>query len=114
MSRFLDGPAAGINLMLRRAPVFLRVTLDRAAKWDGLDQLGDTPNDDEQIFVYRRQGEPTRMHLLIRGKGKAGGGWYEMGEYRFWPEQPTDEQMRHMPERRAWCVAQQQKEKATS
>ena len=52
--------------MLRRAPVLLRMTLDRAAKWDALDQLDNCPADDEQIFAYRRVAEPTRVHLLIR------------------------------------------------
>lgn len=37
MVRFLDGPAAGLVLWLRRAPLYLRVTLDARAHFDALD-----------------------------------------------------------------------------
>ena len=55
MTRFLDGPAAGNALMLRRAPLFLRVTIDAAGgKVDALDQLDDDPQDGETVHVYRQ------------------------------------------------------------
>jgi hypothetical protein len=47
MITFLDGPAKGQHLLLKRAPRFLRVTMTipsagpselQVAKWDALDQ----------------------------------------------------------------------------
>lgn len=53
MTRFIDGPAEGVTLMLKRTPVYLRVVRNRQGKWDALDQLDDSPASDEEIFVYR-------------------------------------------------------------
>lgn len=53
MLSFGRGPANGLTLHLARAPVMLRVVKNRVTgKWDGLDQLGDVPRDDEDVFVY--------------------------------------------------------------
>lgn len=58
MTRFEDGPAAGVNLSLRRAPMFLRVVQNnQTGEWDALDQLDDTPEKNETIFVYKVHGE---------------------------------------------------------
>jgi len=58
MTRFLDGPAEGVTLMLRRAPIYLRV-VHRGTEWDALDALDDRPTPDETIYVYVLHGEPT-------------------------------------------------------
>ena len=49
MTRFLDGPAAGVLLALRRAPLYLRVVYHakREEPWDALDQLADVPGEHE-------------------------------------------------------------------
>src|SRR5262245_61519854 len=62
MVRFLDGPAAGVDLLLLRAPLFLRVTR-RSLEWDALDQFDDLPGADEEIIVYRRDGPPGWLHI---------------------------------------------------
>lgn len=55
MSRFLDGPAAGQELTLARAPIFLRVVIDQTdGKVDALDRLDDTPSPSEHVHVYER------------------------------------------------------------
>lgn len=48
MTRFTDGPAQGLVLMLRRAARFLRVVHD-GKKFDALDQLNDRPRPEERI-----------------------------------------------------------------
>lgn len=99
---FLDGPASGQRMMLRRAPVFLRVT-QRHGKFDALDQLDDTPEPGEAIRVYILTAAPTAMHILIRGKNKSAGGWYFSGVYRLAGEQPDDAVLRDNHRWRAWC-----------
>lgn len=50
----VDGPAAGTHLALRRAPVFLRIVIDRrSGKVDALDELDDTPREGEGLHVYQ-------------------------------------------------------------
>lgn len=90
MSKFIDGPAAGVTLELRRAPVFLRVVIDPAGKVDALDQLDDTPAANEKIFVYRIDPKTLfRAHVCRRSKGQRSG-WIESGDYRLHPSQPGD------------------------
>jgi hypothetical protein len=95
MLKFIDGPAAGVSLMLRRAPVLLRVTCNAAGKWDGLDQPQDEAEAVEQIYVYQLVEKPAPYHLCIRGKNRRDGGWYWSGTYRFLPD--------HQPEHRTLC-----------
>lgn len=113
MTRFMDGPAAGVTLMLRRAPFFLRA-VQRPAKpgwsdmgeWDALDQLDDRPSADETIVVYRlRPSTQSRMHVCARGRGARAGGWYEGGEYEVVAQQPDDAVARDTDRWREWAFA---------
>lgn len=106
MTRFLDGPAAGVVLMLRRAPLFLRVVhhAKRKEPWDALDQLADVPGEHEELFAYERVAKPTFMHLKCSGKGaKGASGFYAMAEYRLVAEQPAETVMRDTKAWRGWC-----------
>lgn len=47
MTTFIDGPAKGQTLMLRRNPVYLIVT-EENGKFDALDQLEDAPKPTEK------------------------------------------------------------------
>lgn len=102
MSKFHEGPANGQVLQLRRAPRFLRIVVDPAGKVDGLDQLDDTPADNETIHVYERQTEPVRAHLNFGG-GR--GGWFEMADYAHFPQQPQDHEVRATDAWQAWVQA---------
>lgn len=84
MTTFEDGPAAGQTLMLRRHPVFLRVVVDAAGKWDALDQLADRPALDEEVHVYRLV-ETGGMVCIRR---KVGGGCFKIGRYKLHDVQP--------------------------
>jgi hypothetical protein len=99
MVKFLDGPAVGEVLQLRRAPLLLRVVRDARGKWDALDQLSDAPDRGETIFVYYVTGKPTDVHI---NAGRKGSGWYKFAEYRFFEHQPTDHSMRDTAAWRSW------------
>jgi hypothetical protein len=90
-------------LQLRRAPVMLRVVHSVRGGWDALDQEGDDPKPSETVHVYIMVGEPTRMHILIRGKGKKDGGFFASARYRYLDVQPADEIVRAEFRWRGWC-----------
>jgi hypothetical protein len=98
VSNFHDGPADGVTLQLRSAPLLLRVTFNPHARtypWDALDQPEDTPKPHEQLHLYVRTGEPFFYHLSMRGKGgKAASGYWNTAEYRYAAFQPEDAIMR--------------------
>lgn len=110
MARFLDGPAEGCDLMLRRCPPYLRVVVKipgaPAPTIDALDQLEDVPAPNEVVVVYRRvDGTFSRMHFCFRGKDRGKSGWQETGEYRHLPD-VDGEQLRDTAAWRAWAMEQ--------
>jgi hypothetical protein len=84
MVTFIDGPAAGQNLMLRNGPFFLRVTR-AGSKFDALDQPGDHPMRDEEVFAYVIAEPPSRCHIRASG-GR--GGFYAIATYKLVNPQP--------------------------
>lgn len=101
MCRFLDGPAAGVTLLLRRAPLFLRAVNNRG-DWDALDQLNDTPAAHEAIVAYRRVAAPAIAHI---NRGGHGSGWYALADYRVVVDQPAEAELRDTAKWRAWTEA---------
>lgn len=101
MTTFIDGPAAGVSLDLRRAPIMLRVVCDTAGSWDALDQEDDQPKGNELIFVYIIVGEPDRA--FVRCARPRAGGYREFARYRLLPTQPADEQVRTTIAWQKWC-----------
>ena len=110
MTNFLDGPAKGQVLKLRRCPYFLRVVVKTAAdgkqEWDALDQPGDSPDRDERLYAYRCKELRGWIHLNT-GR-RPGGGFFAIADYELIDPQPSDDVMRllwaqwcEMPERRA-------------
>lgn len=100
MIRFLDGPAAGAPLMLRRAPVLLRVVIGPRGRIDALDQTGDVAEAGETIHLYFAVGKPNWMHMRA---GKGMGGRWAMAEYRLLPDPPADDVLRDNARYGAWC-----------
>lgn len=76
MVEFLDGPAAGRSLALRRAPHFLRVVIGPNDTLDALDQPEDYPRFQETIHAYVIESGSWSL-VFVRP-----GGRYEMGRYR--------------------------------
>ncbi len=105
MTTFVDGPAKGKTLMLRRAVVFLRVTVNEAGEIDALDQPEDTPKPSEEwIYAYINTGEREgNVHIRYGGNKKHLSGFYPMAEYRLYSFQPPDEIMRDNAKWREWC-----------
>jgi len=102
MTTFLDGPAAGVVLGLKRAPVLLRVVRAVGGDWDALDQLTDSAAPDEAITVYARASEPFSAHVNM---GRKGCFWFESAEYRVLAVQPADAAVRTNAAWRAWATA---------
>lgn len=59
------------------------------------------------LYAYRATvpapGTFSRVHVCIRGKGSANGGWYESAEYRYVPGAPV-ELLRDNAQWRSWVV----------
>lgn len=109
MTQLLDGPAAGKVLMLKRAPLFLRVVISDKSEIDALDQLTDEPLANERIYAYKLAGDVTRVHV---NRGRNGCGWYVGGPYRLVLEQPDDATMRDRARWREWTAARAAEGKA--
>lgn len=102
MIRLTDGPAEGTHLA-RRAPLYLRATVDRGAgRADVLDQLEDTPRDTETVHVYRRQGPDSIVHLNF-SSGSGTTGYYASAIYQHVPE-ADGETLRDNAAWRAWVT----------
>ena len=109
MTTFIDGPAQGTTLFLRRAPHYLRVVQGpdgptQAGTIDALDQLDDTPAANERIAVYEMVSGPTHVH--INRRGRHGCAWYRGGAYRLVAAQPADRIVRDTACWRAWVSEQ--------
>lgn len=102
MITFLDGPAAGTKLSLHRAPIFLRVVIDReTGRVDALDQLNDVPKKSEAVHVYYCP-EPfmfRRDIIVCPPQAMASGEYTHRADV-------DGEQFRETHVWRAWCRAQ--------
>ena len=107
MVQLVDGPCQ-CAYMVKRAPRYIRAVKDKlTGETDLLDQIEDTPNDSEEVFVYKlEEGTSGTVHLDGRGKnGKRFGGWYAMREYRHLPE-VNGEELRDNNVWQAWATKQ--------
>jgi hypothetical protein len=107
MIRFIDGPAAGVKLTLRRTPILLRVVFN-GSTWDALDQLDDTPAADETVHVYRVASVPSTYHIdyTDRATGRRRGEWRTTADYAFYAT-PPDDAVRATEAWRAWTMARE-------
>jgi hypothetical protein len=118
MTTFLDGPAKGKTMMLRRAVMLLRVTRRRFALdaeathqkddvFDALDAPEDQPAAEEELFCYKNTGKRGgSMHVRYGGNKRHLSGFYVAAEYALYEIQPPDEVMRDTDKWRAWCETQ--------
>ena len=111
MITFEDGPAAGAVLDLRRAPVFLRVVIDRKTnEVDALDLVNDLPTLGEDVHVYRRIGKAEAYHLKC--SPPAASGMRSRAKYQLYDEQPADHVGRSRRSWEEWVMFQWEKEQA--
>lgn len=105
MTEFLDGPAEGVTLWLRRCPLFLRVVRSERGEWDALDQILDAPKPGELVFAYQRVGSPSWVHVCARGKGLKSkvGGYYVTANYKYVDLQPSEQSLRSNEDWQRWC-----------
>ena len=101
MMKFIDGPAVGAVLYLRRAPTVLRVTQTAAGSIDALDQVADVPEPDGKLTAYLRVGPAEHVHVCRQPRSVSG--WFVAAEYRVLSFQPPDETMRSTEAWHAWC-----------
>lgn len=111
MLKFLSGPAAGLadGLMVRRAPLYLRVVRHEDGRWDALDMPVDTVEPGETAFAYRLVGKPRPLHVRSSERGASGSFW--MAEYEWVEPRPSADTMADNGLWRAWCFAKQAEEK---
>lgn len=108
MTKFVDGPAEGVTLRLKYAPLYLRAVRGPMGNWDALDQALDRPEPNETVVVYRRRGEPYAIHVLRMVKGRRECGWYQGAYYELNPVQPDEAVLRDGRAWNAWCAQQAQ------
>jgi hypothetical protein len=77
-----DGPCEG-TYMCKRAPLYLRAVINADGKTDVLDLIEDTPQLDEKIYIYEREGDVGSVHLNYGG-GR--GGFYAFATYHHLPD----------------------------
>ena len=91
-------------MILRRAPLFLRVVMDAGGAIDALDQLTDEPRETEAIHVYRKvPGSVSRVIACTRGRGCRE---FVSADYRLHETQPTDYQARDQTRWAEWCAGE--------
>lgn len=101
----LDGPAAGLELDLRRCPMYLRLVQDTMAlKWDALDQPDDTPGPSETVYVYRRR-PGTGGVVFACTRRSSRDPRFEHGDYEHMPE-VDGEALRDTDGWRTWAMSQ--------
>jgi hypothetical protein len=103
MITFLDGPAEGVTLQLRRAPLLLRVVQSQAGAWDALDQLVDEPKARETICVYYRA-SGIRSYFSCSRSHRSQSGLFLTADYRHFEHQPADDVMRDTAAWQRWAA----------
>lgn len=103
--KMIGGEADGDVIALQRAPLMLRVVISRLRcgrlHVDALDQLDDTPGDQERILVYRRQQEPESIGMFDSSQYR---GPFAQWNYHYLAE-PPDAEVRATEAWRAWAAA---------
>jgi hypothetical protein len=119
MATFIDGPAAGVTLELKRCPYLLRVVrrigTGKAGGpdlkgpvevpvigWDALDQPEDRPEPAETIYLYKADLSTVgRAHVCRSPRSRSG--WITWADYHFVDPQPSEMELRVQAEWEHYC-----------
>ena len=99
----VDGPCKGAYLV-RRAPLYLRAVQNEKGETDLLDQIEDTPAENEKVFVYQLEGNTGTIHI----HGDKASGWYALAKYHYLPD-VDGQSLRDNPTWQAWATATMKK-----
>jgi hypothetical protein len=102
MTKFIDGPAIGKTLMLKRTPILLRVT-ELLGVFDALNELDDVARPEERLHCYVMSKYLGACHINRSG-GR--GGFYPIAEYKLREQPPTEVEMRDNAAWAKWCDSQ--------
>lgn len=102
MTTFIDGPAKGNILMLKRAPIYLRAVSNAEGKWDACDQLEDTVHPGEVPVAYVLAETPGQAFI----DGPRIRGLYPISRYQLVLNQPDASVMMNNNLWAAWTVEQ--------
>lgn len=105
MIKFLDGPAAGTELIVRDAPIYLRAVIDKNGAVDALDQPNDTPKLSEKIYAYRMVDGTYKSGFYC---GKDGCKLFRSGDYKLCSIQPSQEILRYRESWYEWVKQREQ------
>ena len=108
MTRFLDGPCRNAILHLQRSPVMLRVVVkfvDQKPSYDALDQLDDTVEPGEKVYLYKMVSNDGWVHFDGRDPktGRRVGRTEPINSYSYFPDQPTQEVLKDNKQYHQWC-----------
>ena len=81
--------------------------VDSKGETDVLDQIEDTSNENEVVYIYKRQGSAGTAH--VRGARNLSG-WYAIGEY-VWMPAVNGQELRDNPTWQQWATSQAEKER---
>jgi hypothetical protein len=101
VTKFLDGPAKDVVLLLQRVPFLLRAVQNAEGKWDALNELSDKASAGETVYVYRMKGLPGWCHVRSGKPGRSG--MYKMAVYEYLEPQPAPEKIRNNSAWVTWC-----------
>lgn len=104
MIKLTDGPADGLELEVRRAPLFLRVALTPAGSYRGLTEQDDRVRPGETVTVYRREGRFAVKYRRAKRERGTKAGYFAEAHYRCLVVQPADAHTTENAAWRAWCV----------
>lgn len=103
-TNFVDGPAQGTKLFLARAPMVLRVVINPRGVVDALDLPGDTPEDNEKVYLYIMHGAPGSAGIVCsRGAGARHSTVFQSANYRLAREQPGQDVLANPGRWREWA-----------
>ena len=108
MLELLDGPCK-TDLLVHRAPLYLRAVIGRKGVIDVLDQVEDTPKKTEKIYVYKREEGWVDIHISMTPRSHSG--FYVIAKYHYLPD-VDGESLRDNEEWQKWAFAQMQPKKA--